>query len=182
MDQALRYADSQGVLVILPVADYALDLDRTPMYPNRNLADGVLENILTVAASDSSRNPLPESNYGAVSLDLYAPGVNIFSSYTGDTYRLASGSRVAASVVSGIAALLKSYYPELTPAQIRSLLIENVTRRDDAELEKQVSILVDGKIERSANDLFFYEELCHSGGIVNAYQAIRAADALTRSF
>ena len=115
------------------------------------------------------------SNYGAKELDLFAPGVNIYSAYMGDTYKVGSGVGLASASVAGVAALIKGYYPNLTGAQIRNILLENVTSRKGVEVEK--GIIVDGK---QAQDLFLFEDLCLSGGILNAYQAIMAADKLSK--
>ena len=73
--------------------------------------------------------------------------------------------------VSRRAALVKAYYPNLTGAQIRNILLNSVTSRKGVEVEK--GIIVDGK---QAQDLFLFEDLCLSGGILNAYRAIMAAD------
>ena len=70
-----------------------------------------------------------------------------------------------------MAALVKAYYPNLTGAQIRNILLNSVTSRKGVEVEK--GIIVDGK---QAQDLFLFEDLCLSGGILNAYRAIMAAD------
>ena len=78
---------------------------------------------------------------------------------------------MASASVAGVAALVKAYYPNLTGAQIRNILLNSVTSRKGVEVEK--GIIVDGK---QAQDLFLFEDLCLSGGILNAYQAIMAAD------
>ena len=82
-----------------------------------------------------------------------------------------SGVSLASASVAGVAALVKAYYPNLTGAQIRNILLNSVTSRKGVEVEK--GIIVDGK---QAQDLFLFEDLCLSGGILNAYRAIMAAD------
>lgn len=82
---------------------------------------------------------------------------------------------MASASVAGVAALIKAYYPKLTGAQIRNILLESVTSRDGVEVEK--GIRVNGK---QAQDLFLFDELCLSGGILNAYQAVVAADKLVK--
>ena len=172
MSEALRYAEGKGVLVIVPVWELSRDLAKQTFFPNRWM-DGSKEltNLMVVAPSDKNGNPSMNSNYGAKELDLFAPGVNIYSAYMGDTYKTGSGVSLASASVAGVAALVKAYYPNLTGAQIRNILLNSVTSRKGVEVEK--GIIVDGK---QAQDLFLFEDLCLSGGILNAYRAIMAAD------
>ena len=115
------------------------------------------------------------SNYGAKEVDLYAPGMEIYSTYTGDTYQSGTGLGLAAATTVGVAALIKAYYPHLTGTQIRNILLETVTSRKDAEVEN--GIIVDGK---PTQNLFLFGDLCLSGGIINAYQAVVAADKIAK--
>lgn len=64
------------------------------------------------------------TNYGATTVDLYAPGTNILSSYMGDTYQKATGEGLATATVAGVAALLKTYFPKLTGSQLRDILLK----------------------------------------------------------
>ena len=176
MSEVLRYAESKGVLVIVPVWELSRDLAKQTFFPNRWMdGDNELTNLMVVAPSDKNGNPSMNSNYGAKELDLFAPGIGIYSSYMGDTYKVGTGVGLASASVAGVAALIKGYYPNLTGEQIRNILLENVTPRKGVEVEK--GIMVDGK---QAQDLFLFEDLCLSGGILNAYQAIIAADKLSK--
>ena len=176
MIEALLYAEAHGVLVIAPVWELSKDLSKETFFPNRWMAGTKeLTNLMVVASSDKNGNPSLKSNYGAKELDLFAPGINIFSAYTGDTYQIGTGCGLASASVAGVAALIKAYYPKLTGAQIRNILLESVTSRDGVEVEK--GIRVNGK---QAQDLFLFDELCLSGGILNAYQAVVAADKLVK--
>ncbi len=172
MTEALRYAESKGVLVIVPVWELSHDLAKQVFFPHRWM-DGSKEltNLMVIASSDKNGNPSMNSNYGAKELDLFAPGMNIYVSYMGDTYKTGTGAGLASATVAGVAALVKAYYPNLTGAQIRNILLETVTSRKGSEVEK--GIIVDGK---QAQDLFLFDDLCLSGGILNAYQAVVAAD------
>lgn len=114
-----------------------------------------------------------DTNYGANTLDIYAPGTDIYSAYMGDTYRTGTGEGLAAATVAGVATLIKSYFPKLTGSQIRDILLKSVTSRKGVEVEK--GIRVD---DRPSQDLFLFDDLCISGGIVNAYQAILEAEKM----
>lgn len=176
MSEALRYAESKGVLVIVPVWELSQDLAKVTFYPNRWMdGEKELTNLMVVGISDKNGNPSMSSNYGAKEVDLFAPGKNIFAAYTGDTYQTASGVGLATASVAGVAALIKAYYPDLTGSRLRDILLDNVTSRKGVEVEK--GILVNGK---PAQDLFLFEELCLSGGILNAYQAVVAADGASK--
>lgn len=174
--EALKEAEDKGALVIVPVWDLSVDMDREEFFPNRKMLKGhELTNFMTVASSDKKGNPVLATNYGKTSLDVYAPGTDIYSSYMGDTYQKGTGEGMAAATVAGVAALLKSYFPKLTGSQIRDILIKSVTSRKDVEVEK--GIRVD---ESPSQDLFLFDDLCISGGIVNAYQAVLEAEKISK--
>lgn len=174
ISEALEYAESKGVLAITSVWEGSQDLSKDIYFPNRWMTGKKeLTNLMVVSPSNKEGNPLMESNYGAKEVDLYAPGIDIYSAYTGDTYQTGTGIGFAAATTAGVAALLKAYYPKLTGSQIRNILLESVTSRKDVEVEK--GIRVNGQ---STQDLFLFGDLCLSGGILNAYQAVVAADKL----
>ena len=171
VEDALKYAEKKGVLVIVPVCDLSEDLDKEEYFPHRKMCkEGELTNLMVVASSDEKGNPVMNTNYGANSVDLYAPGTNLYSTYMGDTYQKGSGETMSTATVAGVAALLKTYFPKLTGSQIRDILIKSVTSRKGVEVEK--GIRVDGN---PSQDLFLFDDLCISGGIVNAYQAVKEA-------
>lgn len=170
--EAMRYAEQKGTLVIVPVWEFACDLAKVTYFPNRWMDGGEeLTNLMVVAASDKDGNPSINSNYGAKELDLFAPGMDIYTTYMGDTYNVGSGTGMAAAMVAGVAALVKAYYPDLTGAQIREILLESVTSRKGVEVEKGIVVG-----ENITQDLFLFEDLCLSEGILNAYQAVMTAD------
>lgn len=173
---ALREAEKKGALVVAPVWELSRDMDKNEFFPNRKMSkDGELTNFMTVASSDANGNPVLNTNYGATSLDIYAPGTEIYSTYTGDTYQTGTGAGLAASTVAGVAALLKTYFPKLTGSQIRDILLKSVTSRKGVEVEK--GIVINGD---QTQDLFLFDDLCISGGIVNAYQAVLEAENVVK--
>lgn len=173
---ALRYAEQKGVFVVVQVGESAQNLEEISYFPNRRMAgDKELTNLMTVGVSDKLGNPSMESNYGKKEVDLFAPGREIYSTYTGDTYQTGNGYGFAAATTVGVAALLKAYYPSLTGAQIRNILLETVTSRKDVEVEK--AIVINGQ---RTQDLYLMEDLCLSGGILNAYQAVVAAEKMMK--
>lgn len=170
----LKEAEKKGAIVIVPAWNTSIDMDKVEFFPNRKMSkDKELTNLMIVASSDKKGNPVMDTNYGANTLDIYAPGTDIYSAYMGDTYRTGTGEGLAAATVAGVATLIKSYFPKLTGSQIRDILLKSVTSRKGVEVEK--GIRVD---DRPSQDLFLFDDLCISGGIVNAYQAILEAEKM----
>lgn len=177
MYDALRYAGDKGVLVISPVWETSANVDRTYYFPNRFMGERELDNFMVVSMSDAQGNPAISANYGEKGVDLFAPSVNIRSTDVGDTYITGTATQLGAGVLAGVAALVKGYYPHLTGSQIRDLLNETVTSRKGVEVPKNFQDLSTNRIKQ---DLFLFDELCLSGGIVNAYNAVVKADKMKR--
>jgi subtilisin family serine protease len=178
VDEALLYAEKKGVLVVIPMMDLSYNLDDQPFYPNRHLNGRELSNIITVAASDADGNPYGTANFSNKELDLFAPGVDIQSIYVNGILNEDSGSELAAAVLTGVTALIKSYYPEITPEQMRKLLMNTVTPRGNEEVEKSFVMYTDGKRGALVKDIFLFKDLCVSGGILNAEKAVEEAGKL----
>jgi thermitase len=179
LEDALLYAEEKGILVVASAWETYDNLSQTTYYPNKHInKDKERNNFLLVAASDTLGKPTLKGNYSKKELDLYAPGVGILAASMGDTYKIGSGPILAAAAVAGVAAMVKSYYPELNATQLRNLIVQNVTSRKGAEVEKMI---VPRGGNRPVSDLFLFEELCSSGGILNAYKTLIAADKLMNS-
>lgn len=116
---ALRTADARGSLFVAAAGNDGRDIDATPAYP----ASYDVPNVLSVAATDSRDAKAAFSNYGSRSVDLGAPGVNIYSTWTGGTYRFASGTSMATPHVAGAAALVRAAFPGASPAGTKALLL-----------------------------------------------------------
>jgi subtilisin family serine protease len=96
----LKEAEKNGALVIVPVWDLSIDMDKDEFFPNRKMNKEVeLTNFMVVASSDKNGNPVLNTNYGATALDIYAPGTDIYSSYMGDTYQKGTGEGMASAAV-----------------------------------------------------------------------------------
>ncbi len=131
VDEAVRYAVEKGVLLVHGSGNDGADSDVEPNFPSPHYLDGgAAATWLTVGASSWEVEDLaaPFSNYGQERVDLFAPGVDIFSTLPGSKYGPNSGTSMAAPVVSGVAALVLSYYPELTAAQLRQVLLDSARR------------------------------------------------------
>ena len=106
------------------------------------------------------------SNYGKYTVDVFAPGFLINSTVPGNKYEELDGTSMASPVVSGLAALILTYYPDLKPAQVREIIMKSVSK---------VAHKVKYRNEKGENIRVTFSEICVSGGIVNAYNALKLA-------
>ncbi len=134
--EMIGYALAHDHLVVAAAGNSAADNDVVPSYP----ASYNLDNIISVAATDHDGLPAWFSNYGAQSVDIAAPGVDILSTYMYDTidgYEKLSGTSMASPHVAGVAGLLKSIAPWATYAMLRDALL--LGSRPDPVLKNIVS-------------------------------------------
>lgn len=168
---AIRQAEKKGILVIVPALETREDLDKVVYHPRKENFNGLpFTNLMVIANSDKKGLPSQLSSYGKNSLDMFVPGVNVYSTLPGDTYNIVASPSSCVAVAAGSAALIKAYFPSLNGAQIRKLLMANVTSRKGVEVEKNFTI--GGK---AVVDLFLYEQLCTSGGVLNLKKTVEAA-------
>lgn len=168
VDEAIKYAVSKDVLLIHAAGNDAKDIDEESNYPTPRYADGsTCKNWIEVGASDRDQNPADFSNYGDETVDVFAPGVNIYSTVPDNKYKDNSGTSMAAPVVAGIAALIRSYYPHLTAEQVK-FCIESTVIKPTQKVKKP------GSKKKKTK----YTKLCKTGGIVNANAALKAASQI----
>jgi subtilisin family serine protease len=119
--QALNDEIALGGLFVAAAGNSGSDNDVSPHYP----ASYTLDNVVSVAATDRNDGMASFSCYGRTSVDLGAPGVDIYSCQPGNSYQLLSGTSMATPHVSGAAALVWAKNPSMTPVQVKELLLEN---------------------------------------------------------
>jgi subtilisin family serine protease len=173
VEDAIKYAEKKGVLLINAAGNDGVDVDSLPHYPTPFYMKGNKRapNMITVGASGPTETGLVAafSNYGDQTVDVFAPGVGIYSTLPDNKYRPLSGTSMATPVVAGIAALIKGYYPDLTAKQIKSIIEQSVTKIDFPVTKP-----------KSGGKKVQMTELCRTGGIVNAYNALVMAEEMTR--
>jgi len=172
VDDAVRYAQSKGVLLVHAAGNDAADVDTTWNFPTPVYkGDGNrATNWITVGASgDPQLGGLVASfsNYGKKEVDVFAPGVKIYSSIPGgNTYGEAQGTSMASPVVAGVAALVLEYFPTLSAEQVKYVIEKSSTK-------------VDMKVKTPGSDEEVdMSELSKSGGLLNAYEAVKLASTL----
>ena len=167
VDEAVRYAGQHGVLLVHGAANDHLDIDRTPSYPSGYYLDGGrVGNLLTVGASTRTNDEhlaANFSNYGPQSVDVFAPGQDIISTKPNNSYMAGSGTSAACPVVAGVAAVLKTYFPQLTPADLKRIIMASAK-----PLHTQV-------LRPGSKQLVDFATLSRAGGVVNLYEAVRIA-------
>ena len=170
---AIKYAESKDVLVVVAAGNESYDLDVTNKYPN-DTYDGSAEyakNVLIIGALSpayGSKMVASFSNFGKNNVDIYAPGDKIYATTPLNTYEYLQGTSMASPNVAGVATLIRSYYPSLTAVQVKQIIMESGT-----PLKNQVII---GEDKHKAN----FTEVSKSGRIVNAYNALVMAELMSK--
>lgn len=119
--ETIARSGNRGILFVTSAGNTGRNIDQTPFYPPSWAP--TTSNILSVAALDQQDNLAGFSNFGAQSVGVGAPGVNIRSTFPGNDTQIRSGTSQAAPFVAGIAALMWSREPELTPAQVKERIL-----------------------------------------------------------
>lgn len=120
LDAIAAHRDA-NMLFVAAAGNNGANADVSPMYP----AAYDVDNILSVAAINRLGNLASFSNYGLTSVDLGAPGVDVYSTWLGTGYNTISGTSMACPHVTGAVALLKASDPMLTGAEIRAQIMAN---------------------------------------------------------
>jgi subtilisin family serine protease len=174
VDDAVKYADARGVLMVHAAGNDAENTDVKPSFPTpAYLTGGRAQNWLEIGAiSWKGGDSLVAtfSNYGSKQVDVFAPGVDILSTIPGGGYERLSGTSMAAPVVTGLAALLMSYYPNLTAADVKHIILTTATRLTNQQ------VIAPGA---QNGEKVRFGTLSVTGGIVNAYEAIRMAETMS---
>lgn len=170
VQQAIEYAAQNEVLMVHAAGNDGANIDSVANYPSPIFSDGSSSPyLITVGASGwQGVNELAASfsNYGASTVDLFAPGVDIYSTMPNQEYELSNGTSMAAPVVSGVFALLMQYFPEYSPLEIKEIIVSSVVKTDE-------QIMLPGQSLEAQYVPF--DSLSKHGGIVNAYRAVREA-------
>ncbi len=173
---AIQYAASRDVLIVHAAGNDGDDLDdsENTNFPNDHKYGGMefANNVITVGAltnSYGSKMVANFSNYGKQNVDVFAPGDAIYSTMPNNEYDFQGGTSMAAPAVAGVAALVRSYYPQLSASQVKQIIIES-------GLSSKASIVVSGDPANATT----FDKISKSGKMVNAYNALILAQNITK--
>ncbi len=162
VDDAVRYAESKDVLLIHAAGNDGKNTDKEPNFPSPRYANGqVCRTWIEVGASQMNQGPADFSNYGPKTVNVFAPGFEIYNTAPDNQYKWLQGTSMAAPVVAGLAALIRSYYPHLTALQVKEI-IESTVEKPTKKFKKP------GKKRKKTK----YKKLCTSAGVINAKNAL----------
>lgn len=174
--EALAYAASRDVLIVHAAGNDGNDLDdpENPNYPNDHKFGNTefVDNVITVgalASSYGSEMVATFSNYGKQNVDVFAPGDKIYSTMPNNDYEFQGGTSMAAPAVAGVAALIRSYYPNLSAPQIKNIIMQS-------GLKTKASVIVAGDETKATT----FDKISKSGKMVNAYNALILADNISK--
>jgi subtilisin family serine protease len=166
--EAIRYAESKNVLMVHAAGNEHSNNDDQIFYPSAQYQkDSFCKTWIEVGASDRDQAPADFSNYGKATVDVFAPGVQIYSTVSNSAYDAYDGTSMASPVVAGIAALIWSYYPNLTAVQVKQIIESSVVK-------PETKFIKPGKKRKKTT----YKKLCKTAGIVNVENALKAAASI----
>ena len=170
VDDAVKFAESKDVLIVHAAGNDAKNTDIDNNFPRDKYlgTSTYASNWLEVGASSWKKRKYRAaefSNYGTVNVDVFAPGVAIYSTLPNNSFASYNGTSMASPVTAGVAALIRSYYPTLTAQQVKEVIMES-------------AVPVKRKVFLPGNDKkkVKMKELCITGGLVNAYAAVLLAE------
>jgi subtilisin family serine protease len=182
---ALKYAEDNGVLFVVSAGNEGFNIEQIVNYPPKFYEENgemkYFSNVLVVSANSwmkkwsSKMDPddlnlgydlaASFSNYSNSVVDLFAPGVEINSTVPGGRYERTSGTSMASPEASGVAAIIKGFFPQLTAREIKIILTSSVRKYEG------LRVRVKGRNQR-----VLFSSLSKSGGVIDAFNAYLLAD------
>ncbi|GAA3605028.1 S8 family peptidase [Flavivirga amylovorans] len=175
VQEAIKYAASKDVLMVHAAGNNSKNIDESKVFPNdQNANDNeIADNMITVGAITRYFNEAlvsEFSNYGEKNVDIFAPGSKIYSALPNNEYGYQQGTSMAAPAVAAVAGLVRSYYPKLSASQVKHILM-------NSGIEVPFEVYVPGKPGEKQP----FSELCKSGRILNAYNALLMAEKMSKN-
>jgi subtilisin family serine protease len=172
--EAFKYAEEHNVLLVHCAGNNGFDIDKKPYYPNDNFesfkeVSSNFINLGSVTHKLDSTFVSDFSNYGKENVDLFAPGEEIYSTSAGNTYKFDSGTSMAAPMVSGTAALIWQYYPNLKVTQVKQIILDSGTSYN-------LEVIVPGTKDKKVP----FADLSKSGKVLNVYNAMQLAEKVSK--
>ncbi len=182
VDKAMRYAAEHDVLLVHAAGNDASNNDTDGNFPNDKLEKPVKKGLFAKEKNVSTwmeigalnwksgeKRVASFSNYGKKNVDVFSPGVQLQSTIPDGKYGPASGTSMACPAAAGVAAMIRSYYPELSALQVKHIMESSVVKQDG-------EVIKPGTTEKVK-----FTELCVSGGTVSATNAVTMAETVKPS-
>jgi subtilisin family serine protease len=170
---AIAYASEKDVVFVHAAGNDSKDVDTEPNFPDDNVNGVEVSNtyirVGALAPKYGSSMIAGFSNYGKKNVDVFAPGASVYSTTPENEYKTKGGTSMAAPGVAGIAALIRSYYPNLSAAQVKQIIM-------DSGLAIKTKVIVGGNSE----DIRPFADLSKSAKMVNAYNALIMASKMSK--
>lgn len=169
---AIKYAASKDVLLVHAAGNDHKNIDKSDNFPTDapDKVNEITDNVITIGAMTRHYDKdlvASFSNYGKLNVDLFAPGLEIYSTVPKNEYKSIQGTSMAAPEVAGVASLIRSYYPELSASQVKHILMNSGIKVD-------LEVLLPG----GDGTLVPFSDLSRSGRVLNAYNALKMADSM----
>ncbi|MEO1049394.1 MAG: S8 family peptidase [Bacteroidota bacterium] len=182
VDKAVKYAESKGVLIVHAAGNSSKNIDTAPNFPNKRFekAKAKASNWLEVGASswgDRDNFVGTFTNYGKSNVDVFAPGVDIYSTTPDQQYESSSGTSMAAPVTAGVAALIWSHYPDFNAQEVKEIIMQSSRKFDNLKVNKPSKSANGPKKDAEYID---FSKLSVSGGIVNSFEALKLAEEMSK--
>lgn len=169
---AIKYAASKDVLIVHASGNDSKNIDTEPNFPSDEKANvEFANNFLSIGAlnKETGTAMVAEfSNYGKVNVDIFAPGNQIYATIPNSKYKYLQGTSMASPNAAGVAALVRSYYPNLTAAQVKKIIMDSGTT------------IKNNVVVGEARTNMPFADTCVSGKIVNAYNALLMAEQMSK--
>lgn len=173
--EAFQYADSKGVLLVHAAGNDAANIDQVDNFPSSmySFQTKKLDHYLTIGASTrflKQKLAADFSNYGETRVDIFAPGHDIYNSVPQSEYKKLNGTSMAAPMVSGVAALLKSYFPTLSMLEIKDIILKSAKSYKGSK-----------QFQPGSQDLIDFGKLSVTGGVIDVYAAVKLCQDLEKA-
>jgi cell wall-associated protease len=169
---AIKYAESKDVLFVHAAGNDGKDIDIEENFPTdtKDKKTEIATNFLQIGALNyefDEKIIANFSNYGTKNVDIFAPGVKIYATLPNGKYKHLEGTSMASPNAAGVAALVRSYYPNLKASEVKNIIMQSGT-----PIDFEVKVGEDGEKRK-------FSETCVSGKIVNAYNALKKAEEIS---
>lgn len=174
--EAFLYAEMHDVLLVAGSGNNSRDNDIKPFYPidyDEQTGIEYCKNFIKVGAitSDGDKYFLAYfTNYGKKTVDIFAPGYFLKTTDPIVGYSYRDGTSMSSPIVSGVAALVRSYYPKLKASEVKKIILQS-------GVSINLNVQVPGEKEGTLKP---FKELSKSGKVVNAYNALLMAKEMSK--